>query len=55
MKFHIYWQTQFGGWQKYSTKHNQDDAFRVMSRRAASTGKRHKMTDDDGRLLDLVD
>jgi hypothetical protein len=51
----IYVQTQFGRWEHYQTKHNERDAFRVASARAASTGKRHKILDEDGFLLDLID
>ncbi len=54
MKIHIYFQTQFGKWEKYQTKHNEADAFRVASRRAQSTNKRHKLLDENGILLDLV-
>ena len=54
MKYHIHWQTQFGTWQKYTTKHNEADAFRVMRRRVATTGKRHKLTDGNGNLIDLL-
>tara|TARA_A100001011_G_scaffold393010_1_gene481853 strand:+ start:3651 stop:3818 length:168 start_codon:yes stop_codon:yes gene_type:complete len=54
MRYHIYWQTQFGKWQKYTTKHNEADAFRVMQRKANSDGKRYKLTSDDGRLIDLI-
>ena len=54
-KFHIYWQNQHGGWVKYLTKTNEEDTFRTMKRRATTTGKRHRMTDDAGRMLDVVD
>tara|TARA_B100000886_G_scaffold271637_1_gene195591 strand:+ start:672 stop:839 length:168 start_codon:yes stop_codon:yes gene_type:complete len=54
MKYHIYWMTQHKKWQKYTTKHNEADAFRVMERRASSTGLRHKLTDDSGVLIDLI-
>ncbi len=30
------------------------DAYRVALRRAESTGKRHRLVDVDGRLLDLL-
>ena len=53
-KFHIYWQNQHGIWQKYLTKTNEVDTFRTMTRRAKSTNLRHKMTDDSGRMLDVV-
>ena len=54
-KSKVYVQTQFGRWEHYQTKHNERDAFRVASARAASTGKRHKILDEDGCLLDLID
>ena len=53
-KFHIQWQDQFGHWKHYTTKNNEADTFRVMKRRATATGKRHRMIDDKGNLLDLV-
>ena len=53
-KFHIYWQNQHGIWQKYLTKTNEADTFRTMTRRAKSTNLRHKMTDDSGHMLDVV-
>ena len=51
----IQWQDQFGRWQRYSEKHNQADAFRTAQARARSTGKRHRLVDDGGRLLDLLE
>jgi len=53
-KFHIEWMDQHGYWKHYQTKHNQADTFRVMKRRAEATGKRHRMIDDAGNLLDIV-
>jgi hypothetical protein len=50
----IEWQDQHGNWQHYQTKQNQADAYRVAKRRAESTGKRHRLVDDDGRLVDIV-
>jgi len=55
MTINIEWQDQFGRWQHYQTKQNQADAYRVAQRRAESTGKRHRLVDDRGTLLDLVD
>ena len=54
MKYHIYWQTQHKTWQKYTTKHNEADAFRVMQRKANADGKRYKLVSDDGTLIDLI-
>ena len=51
----IEWQDQFGRWQHFQTKHNEADAFRTAQSRARSTGKRHRLVDEDGRLLDVLE
>lgn len=51
----IQWQDQFGHWQRFQEKHNEADAFRTAQNRARSTGKRHRLVDEDGRLLDVID
>ncbi len=51
----IEWQDQHGRWHHLQTKQNQTDAYRVAMRRAESTGKRHRLVDDSGRLLELLD
>ena len=51
----IEWQDQHGRWHHFQTKQNQTDAYRVAMRRAESTGKRHRLVDDSGRLLELLD
>lgn len=51
----IEWQDQFGRWQRFQEKHNAADAYRTAQWRAKSTGKRHRLVDGDGRLLDLID
>ena len=51
----IQWQNQFGRWQRYQEKHNEADAYRTAHARARSTGKRHRLVDADGRLLDLLE
>jgi hypothetical protein len=38
----------------YQTKQNQADAYLVAQRRAQSTGKRHRLVDERGKLLDLL-
>jgi hypothetical protein len=53
MTINIEWQNQHGSWHHYETKQNQADAYRVAQRRAESTGKRHHLMHDDGRLMDL--
>jgi len=55
MTINIEWQDQLGRWHHYQTKQNQANAYRVAQRHAESTGKRHRLVDDDGRLLDLID
>ena len=55
MKIHIEYQNQFGRWNHYQTKHNEADAYRTAAARAKSTGKRHRLVDTSGSLLDLVE
>ena len=54
-KIHIQYQDQVGAWKHYTTKHHQGDAYRTVANRAKSTGKRHRLVDEDGKLLDLVE
>jgi len=54
-KIIIQWQDQFGKWHRFQEKHNAADAFRTAQQRARSTGKRHRLVDDGGRLLDLIE
>ena len=55
MKFVLQYQDQFGKWHRYQEKHNEGDAFRTAKARAKATGKRFRIVDADGRLVDLVD
>ena len=52
-KIFIEFSDQFGHWRQYTTKHNERDAYRVASSRAQSTGKRHRLIDENGNLLDI--
>ena len=54
-RIEIEYQDQFGRWQHYQTMHNQANAFRAAQNRARSTWKRHRLTDENGSLLDLID
>ena len=54
MTVNIEWQDQHGHWHHFQSKQNQADAYRVAMRRAESTGKRHRLVDDSGRLLELL-
>ena len=53
-KFHIEFADQFSDWKHYQVKYNLPEAVRVAQSRARSTGKRHRVVDDDGHLLDLL-
>jgi len=55
MTINIEWQDQFGHWHHYQTKQNQADAYRVAKNRANQTGKRHRLVNESGSLLDLVE
>ena len=54
-RIEIEWQDQFGRWQHFQTMHNAANAFRTARNRARSTGKRHRLVDGDGRLLDILE
>ena len=54
IKIIIQWQDQFGKWQQYQTVHHEGNAYQIASQLARSTGKRHRLVDGDGRLLDLI-
>ena len=54
VKVFIQYQDQFGRWHPYQTKHNEGDAYRTAESRARSTGKRYRLVDQNGNLLDLV-
>jgi len=54
-KIDIQYQDQFGKWRHFQTKYNEEDAYRTAANRAVSTGKRHRLVDQDGTLLDLID
>jgi len=51
----IQWQDQFGHWQRFQEKHNEADAYRTAQARARSTGKRHRLIDPNGHLLDILE
>jgi hypothetical protein len=54
-RIHIEVQNQFGRWQHVQTMHNEANAFRTAQQRARSSGKRYRLVDDDGQLLDVID
>jgi len=55
MTINIEWQDQNGNWRHFQTKQNQADAYRVAERRAESTKQRHRLVDNEGRLMDLLE
>ncbi len=55
MKFVLQYQDQFGKWHRYQEKHKEGDAYRTAKSRAAAIGKRFRIVDGDGRLIDLVE
>jgi len=54
MTINIEWQDLNANWRHFQTKQNQFDAYRVAQRRAETTGKRHRLVDDAGHLVDLI-
>lgn len=54
MKIYLSYQDQFGRWRQYQTKNNERDAYRVAKLKAGQMNKRFRLTDDSGRVLDLI-
>ena len=54
MKFVLQYQDQFGSWKRWGEKHNEGDAYRTTKARAKATGKRFRIVDGNGNLIDLV-
>jgi len=55
MKVDIEYQDQFGRWHHYSSMHHQPSAYKTAQNRAKSTGRKHRLVDDEGNLLDLIE
>ena len=55
MKVIIQWQDQHFKWHRYQLMHHLPDAYRTAKHRAKQTQKRHRLVDEGGRLLDLVE
>ncbi|MDI9405874.1 MAG: hypothetical protein QM522_04120 [Chitinophagaceae bacterium] len=51
----IEWQNNVGRWQYFQTRANEADAYRSARNRARSTRQRHRLVDEDGRLLDVIE
>ena len=55
MKISIQWQDEFGHWKHYQMMHHLPGAYRTAKHRAKHTEKRHRLVNEDGTLLDLVE
>ena len=53
MKFVIQYQDIFFKWHNYQTQHGQSSAYKTAETRAKQTGKKHRIVDGDGNLVDL--
>ena len=54
MKYHIQWEDQFSKWQHYQTQHHLPSAVRTAKSRYKSTGKRQRVVDESGNLMDII-
>ena len=53
-KIHMEYQDQWGYWKHYGTYHHQASTYRYARQLAIRNGKRFRLVDDKGNLLDLV-
>ena len=54
MKVHIQWEDQFRHFHHLQTMNHLPTARRTAEQRARSTNKRHRILDENGALLDLI-
>ena len=54
MTINIEYQDQFGRWHHYQSKQNQADAYRVALSLSRSTGKRYRLIENNGRVVDWI-
>ncbi len=55
-EFKIEWQDSKGNWRNFpyqGSRHKKTETFHMMKRRALSTGKPHRMIDDNGKIVDV--
>ena len=55
MKIIISYRDQFGHWRRFQEKNNERDAYRTAVIKAKQMNKRFRLTDENGRILDLID
>jgi len=53
-KYKIQVRNQFGGWQHYQTIHHLPSASRTAQSKASQSGKKYRIIDEDGNLVDLL-
>ena len=51
----IQWQDQHGYWKPYGTYHHEASTRKFAQQLAKRTGKRHRLVDGNGKLLDLLE
>ena len=51
---HVEYMDQHGYWKHYGTYHHHQNAYRTAEGLAKRNGKRHRLVDGDGALLDLI-
>jgi len=54
MKYTIQWRDIFGFYHDYQTQSSRSGAYRTAQHRCQSTGKTHRIIDEDGSLVDLI-
>jgi len=54
MRVIIEYQDQIGKWRRYGESHHQPSAYRSATARSNATGKRFRLVDINGNLLDLI-
>ena len=55
VKINIQFMDQFKKWKHYQTKYHEADAYRTAKSRASRTSLRHRLVNEEGQLLDLVE
>jgi len=51
----IQYQNIFGQWVHYTSMANEASAYKTAQKRANQSGKRYRLVDENGRLLDIID
>ena len=51
----IQYQNVFGRWAHYTSMSHEPTAYKTAQKRADQTGKRHRLIDENGRVLDIIE